>query len=148
MKAAFPLLALLCLATVSAKDKPAGPPVANEDKILVLEPFHIQGKPISSYAFDMRIYGDRDTKKVKRILVMRVLPGTDAEKLGLQPGDEIVKIDGVAVKDMDAEVAADSPLGRIFLNRDPGEPLNLEVIVRRSEKFTLHAQRVTPDPSP
>jgi membrane-associated protease RseP (regulator of RpoE activity) len=148
MKVAFPLLALLCLAPVFAKDKASAPPVANEDKILVLEPFHIQGKPISSYAFDMRIYGDRETKRVRRILITRVLPNTDAEKLGLQPGDEIVKINGAAVKDLSAEVAPDSPLGRIFLNRDPGEPLDLDVVVHRAEKFTLHAQRLTLDPSP
>ncbi len=145
MKVALPLLALLCLAPVFAKEKEASPPVANEGKVLVLDPFHIQGKPISSFAFDMRIFGNPDTKKVERIFITRVLPNTDAEKLGLQAGDEIVKIDGVAVKDMDGAVAADSQLGRIFLNRDPGTPLNLEVIVRRMDKLTLHAQRVTPD---
>jgi len=146
MKVASSLLALLCLATVSAKEKDLAAPLPVEGKVLVLEPFHVQGKPISSYAFDMRIYGNPYTKKVERIFITRVLPDTDAEKLGLQAGDEIVRIDGVAVKEMDGLVAADSPLGRIFLGRQPGEPLNLEVIVHRTEKFTLHATRALPGP--
>ncbi len=56
-------------------------------------------------------------------------------------GDEIVKLGGVTVTEFDSQVARDSPLGRIFLNRTPGEPLDLEVLVRRPEKITLRTTR-------
>lgn len=143
MKAAFPLLALLCLAPVFAKDKDAGPPGAADDKVLVLEPYKIQGSPVLSFAFDITVYGDPKTKTVTRIFIARVVPNTDAEKAGLQRGDEIVKLNGVPVKGLEARISPDSALGQIFLNREPGEPLDLEVIVHRAEKFTLRAQRPT-----
>ncbi|MEJ1972562.1 MAG: PDZ domain-containing protein [Lacunisphaera sp.] len=144
MKVASALLALLCLAPASAKDKaPSPPPV--DDKVVVLQPFEIKGKPIISFALDLRIYMDPATRKVERIFITRVWENTDAEHAGLQVGDEIVKVDGMSVRELDARVAADSPLGRIFLNRPPGEPLRLDVITRRTEKFILHSQRPMPD---
>lgn len=142
MKAAPLLLALLCLAPLSAKDKAPSPPVG--DKILVLEPLKIQGSPIISFAIDITVYADPETKKVSRIFIARVLPDTDADKAGLKAGDEIVKMDGTAVKDFDAVVSIDSPLGKTLLNRAVGDPLRLEVITRRTEQFTLRAQRGTP----
>ena len=144
MKVASVLLALVCLAPVAGKEKDRPPPPLADDKIVVLEPFKVTGSPIISFAIDIVVYGNPKTKKVNRIFIDRVVPDTDAERAGLQAGDEIVKLDGVAVKDMDAEVSRDSGLGKIFLNRTPGEPLKLEVITRRTEHFTLRAQRDRP----
>ena len=132
MKAVSPLLALLCLATVSAKDQAASPPAKTDDKIVVLEPMKIEGRPVISYAIDLRIYMDPDTRKIDRIFIVGVHEDTDAEQKGLKPGDEILKLDGVAVKEMEARIAPDSSLGRILLGRAPGEPLNLEIIARRT----------------
>lgn len=140
MKAVPLLLALVCLATVSGKNE--SPPAAPaQDKVLVLEPLKIHGSPIISFAIDITVYATPETKKVNRIFISRVLPDTDAEKAGLKAGDEIVKLDGVPVKEFDAVVSVESPLGRVLLNRDPGVPLKLEVITRRTEQFTLRAQR-------
>lgn len=136
------LLALACLTPAPGKEK--NPPAPANEKILVLDPIKIQGSPIISYAIDISVYADPKTKKVNRIFITRVIPGTDAERAGLQAGDEIVRLDGVAVKELDSEVSVRSPLGRIFLNRRPGEPLNLVVLTRRPEKVTLQAQRGSP----
>ncbi len=145
MKATFSLLALLCLATVSAKDKTTSSPVPVDDRVLVLDPLHVQGKPVVSFGFDLRVYSDPQTKKVTHVLITRVIPRTDAEKAGLRPGDEIVKVDGVAMQDLEAEVSVHSEFGRIFLNRKPGDQAKLEVITRRTENFTLHIQHQMPD---
>jgi S1-C subfamily serine protease len=134
------LLTLLCVVSLPGKD-----PIEPADrKVVVLEPLVIREKPIISYAIDITVYADPATKKVSRIFIARVLPGTDAEKAGLQAGDEIVSLGGTPVKELDARVAPDSALGRLFLNREPGEALDLEVVTHRTQKFTLRAQRGTP----
>jgi predicted metalloprotease with PDZ domain len=142
MKAASLLLTLVCVAAAPAKDK--NPPAPPNDKVLVLEPVKIQGSPIISFAIDITVYADPKTKKVNRIFVSHVHPNSDAEKAGLQAGDEIVKLDGVAVKELDSKVSRDSALGRIFLNRTPGEPLRLEALTRRPQQFVIKAQRNLP----
>lgn len=142
MKTASLLLALVCLATVWGKEEK--PPAEASDKVLVLEPVKIKGSPIISFAIDIAVYADPKTKKVNRIFISRVHPDTDAEKAGLQPGDEIVKLDGVSVKELDCEVSRESALGRIFLNRTPGDPLKLEALTRRPQQFVLRAQREIP----
>lgn len=136
------LLALLCVASLPAKEPEPAAPV--DRKVVVLEPLVIREKPIISYAIDITVYADPATRKVSRIFIARVLPGTDAEQAGLLAGDEIVGLGGTAVKELDARVAPDSALGRLFLNREPGETLDLEVITHRTQKFTLRAQRGTP----
>lgn len=142
MKAVSVLLTLVCLATVSGKDK-LPPAVANE-KVLVLEPMKIKETPLISYAIDIAIYADPKTKLVTRIFITRVMEDTDAARAGLQPGDEIVSLDGVPVKGLEPRVGPDSPLGKFLLNRDHGERLNFEIITRRTENVTLRASRGWP----
>ena len=142
MKAALLLFASLGVVMVSAKDE--SPPEPVEDKIIVLEPFKVRAAPINSFGINFRIYMDPATKKVERIFITRVIPNTDAERLGLQVGDEIVKIDGVLVQELDARLNPDTVLGKTFLKREAGAPLDLEVITRRAKKFTLRAQRGVP----
>lgn len=139
MKTGFFLLVLLTVTPASSKEN--SPPPLTSDKVLVLDPIKIQGSPIISFAIDIAVYADPETKKVDRIFIKRVLPDTDAERAGLQAGDEIVKLDDVSVKEFDAVVSVETPLGQILLNRKPGEPLKLEVIARRTQQFTVRAQR-------
>jgi C-terminal processing protease CtpA/Prc len=141
MKPLPALFALLLLATATGKD---APPVTATEKPLELEPVQVRGNAISSFAIDIVIHSDRETKRVNRIFITHVRPDTDAERTGLQVGDEIVKLDGVPVKGMDSRVAEGSPLGRIFLAREPGDDLKLEVLTRRTQNFTLRAQRGSP----
>jgi S1-C subfamily serine protease len=143
MKATPALLALLCVVAAPAKDKAASPAPSAGEKVLELEPMKIEGRPIISFAFDIVIYVDPATTKVSRIFITRVHEGTDADRLGLHEGDEIVKLEGVPVKGMEASVKPESTLGRLFLNRTPGDPLDFEAIVRRTERLTVRAQQPT-----
>lgn len=142
MKIAPVLAALLLAAPAFAADPK---PAEAKDRVVVLEPMKIKGSPIISFAVDIAIYMHPETRKVSRIFITAVRENTDAEKAGLQPGDEIVKLDGTPVKEFDALVSAESPLGHLLLSRKPGEQIKMEIITRRTEQVTLAAQRPTPE---
>lgn len=146
MKALPCLLAVLLLAPATAKEKPAKetPPDQRKEEVYTLDPLKVHEKPILSFAVDLAVYADPKTKQVTRVFITGVRPDTDAEHLGLQAGDEIVKIDGQPVAGMDSVVAAETQLGKLLLNRRPGEPLKIEVITRRTQSFTLRAQKGSP----
>lgn len=82
-----------------------------------------------------------------RALYVREAPqGMGAEKAGLQPGDEIVMIEGRYVKDMDATAV------RAKLRGDPGSAVQLtvvrgnEVLHVRVVRAALGARRPSPPP--
>jgi C-terminal processing protease CtpA/Prc len=129
------LLALLMAATMCGRQTP--PPA--KEKPLELEPMKIHEKPIISFAIDIVVYASPDNKAVTRIFITRVLPGTDAERAGLRQGDEIISLDGTPAKGMDPVIAAESPLGRLLLNRPPGDSMKFEVFTRRVQDHTLRA---------
>lgn len=72
------------------------------------------------------------TFKDGRVLIMSVLPGTPAERVGLKPGDIILKINGQEVKDV-AEVVK-------MLRGEPGTKVDLLIWREKFDKpqtFTL-----------
>jgi S1-C subfamily serine protease len=137
MKLALASVSLVFLGPLSVK---AMPPAPADSKVFVLEPFKVKGTAASNFAIDIRILVDAGTKKVFKMVVTRVAEDSDASDLGLQVGDEIVKIDGVPVEGMDSKVDRTSQIGRIFLNRHSGDSLKLEIITRRTQEIRLRAQ--------
>ena len=135
MKLAPLLLAVALLSPVIAKDKPP-----EDNEVFVLDPFKVKGNASSNFAIDIQVIVNAATKKVAQIKITHVYEDTDASDLGLQAGDEIVKIDGVLVDGMESKVDLNSQIGQIFLNRRPGDALRLEVVTRRTQKITLRAQ--------
>ena len=135
MKLAPLLLSFALLAPVFAKDQP---PAGNE--VLVLDPLKVKGNASSNFAIDIQLVVNATTRKVAQIKITHVYEDTDASDLGLQPADEIVKIDGVPVDGMDPKVDFTSQIGLIFLNRHPGDAVRLEVATHRIQKVTLRAQ--------
>jgi PDZ domain len=142
MKPAALVLSLALLTPLPAADPP---PPAPDNEVLVLDPFKVHGTPTNSFSFALQILITTDTKKVARIFITKVLPG-DAQDLGLQPGDEILKIDGLPVEGMDSRLNPSSLLGRTLINRRPGDPLKLEVRIWRTKEVTVHALREVPWP--
>ena len=136
MKLVLFMVALALVAPLAAEDEPSVPV---DSKVIVLKPVKVQGTATSNFSIDVRIIVDAGTKKVYKIVITRVADHSDAAALGLAAGDEIVKIDDVPVAGMDPRIEKDSQIGRIFLNRQPGDPLNLEVVTQRTKQITLHA---------
>jgi predicted metalloprotease with PDZ domain len=135
MKSIRLLAALLSPVLLLAADSPPA-----KEKLLVLDPMMIRSVPIGSYAIEVGIKVNSDTKKVERMFVTGVRENTDAEDAGLEPGDEILQLDGRSVQEFDASLRKDGPLSRILIDREFGEPLKLEILVHRKQTFTLRAQ--------
>lgn len=143
MKRLLLVLTLLSpILLLAADQKPA-----KEEKVLVLDPMVIRSIPLGSFAIDLGLKRDDTTGKVERMFITGVAEDTDAEAAGLQVGDEILKINGRSVKEFDATVKKDSPLGLLLINRTPGDPIQIEVLVRRIQTLTLRAQK-NPMPQP
>ena len=126
-----------CLPILSAADAPNAVPTA--EKKVQLAPYAVKGTPLNSYAFDLQVYTDKKTHKVARIFIVRVGDGSDAQKAGLEAGDEIVRIDGTAITEFDPQIGPESRLGQLLVNRRKGDEIDLEVILHRKSKVTLRA---------
>jgi len=143
MKLAPLLLCCALLPLLAAQENPPAPtatpaPLPAEPEVVQLETFKVKGTAISNFAISVQILVNREEKKTK-IIITKVLPFTDASQLGLRPGDEILKINGQPVADMDPKIGPDSPLGLLLLNRKPGAALDLEVTTVRTRSLTLRA---------
>ncbi len=136
MKSAVILLALIFISPLCAREKT---PEVTEGEKVVLDPFRVKGEATSNFSIDIRIIKDATTRKILRIFITRVAPDSDAAKLGLQVGDEIVSIEQEPVKGMDGRIDIASKIGRYFLNRQTGDELNLEIVMHRAQKITLRA---------
>ncbi|HET7535701.1 MAG TPA: PDZ domain-containing protein [Candidatus Didemnitutus sp.] len=137
------LLWLVLVGSLSAAEKmPAEP----EEKIVTLDSYDVRGRPVSSFPITIQVQYNPELKKTKLVIIY-VTPESDADRQGLRAGDEIVKIGGKPVEDMDPRVTKDSPIGKIFLNRKPGDRLDLEVVTHRTKAITLRASPAIPPPN-
>lgn len=130
------LLCLFCLATLLGKESAVDPTSAEAS--VTLDPMQVKSHPVSSYAFSFHTIFNEQTKRT-RLIVATVDPNSDAADADLQPGDEIVSIDGELVSGMEPVVGKGTPLGRLFLNRPPGTPLQLEVVTHRTKRVSVRA---------
>lgn len=104
--------------------------------LMQLEKFVVNGRAINSFGFDIHTYVNAENK-IHLMLIGQIAEGGSAFGRDLQPGDEIVKINGRPVRDFDRLVSPQSELGKLLLNRRPGDMLELEIIKRRPAKVTL-----------
>jgi S1-C subfamily serine protease len=133
-------LGLLLLSVHAETPPPAAPPPVQ------LTPYAVKDDPVNSYAFDVRVVADKATRRISRLIITRVPENSDAAREGLEVGDDIIKVNGTKVTDMEARVDPDSPLGQAMVNRSPGTVLDLEVVVHRQRSVTLRALRSVPGP--
>lgn len=97
----------------------------------------IKGSPICSYGFGVSAFREPVTKKIKRLFVADVTDDSEAQRQGIQEGDEILSINGTKVAGMDGLMNPGSPLFNLLINQPPGQTIKFEIAVRVPRTFTL-----------
>ncbi|HVS50962.1 MAG TPA: PDZ domain-containing protein [Opitutaceae bacterium] len=95
--------------------------------VVALAPFRVKEPPLSRFPISFEVVRDPTGQRVTGIVVTEVPRNSTTEQAGVQVGDAIVAIDGRKVQEFAAGVGKDSELGRIFLNREPGDSVDLEI---------------------
>ena len=87
----------------------------------------VEAKPLTSFGLSLQMVAVRQTRQVLRMFVREVVPQSEADYGGLQPGTEILSINGRAVDTFVAGFTAESELGKLFVNRHRGDRVLLLV---------------------
>ncbi len=96
--------------------------------------------------FGIGVAGTREaeTHLIKRLFIIDVTADSEAGRLGLQPGDEILSINGKKVAGMDGTKKAGAELFELLVNQAPGKTIQLEVVVHSVKSLTLTARTPIP----
>lgn len=111
---------------------------------VALEPFKIRENPVTGFPISLEFRPNPANGHVDHILVTDVPAGSATERAGVAVGDEVVAIDGRKAQDFLPGVTKNSELGRIFLNREGGDEVQLDVLPAKStqvRKVTLTLAR-------
>ena len=129
--------ALLLVASFVPWSRGVEPAKAEPEETIELPKLAIKGSPISSYGFGIVGLREPVTKKIKRLFVADVTEDSEAQRRGIQEGDEILSINGVKVAGMDGLMKPGSPLFDLLINQPPGQSIKFEITVRVTKSFTL-----------
>ena len=111
--------------------------------VVALAPVRVKGVPVSDFPISLEVIRNPAGDRVERIVVSDVPAESAIEQAGVRVGDAIVAIDGRKTEDFAAGLGKDDELGRIFLNRTPGDTVKLEIQPADAGKpfsVTLRAQ--------
>jgi len=108
---------------------------------VAMTPYVVKDVPISDFpiGFDVLRQGNRITE----VIVNLVPPGSTTDRAGVKIGDAIVAINGRKVVDYATGVGKESEIGRIFLNRKPGDEVALEILPAGGKKVIKLTLRVS-----
>ena len=95
--------------------------------VSMLEPLNVVDDAISDYPIGFKIAVRAGTDQVGQILVTDVPDDSQSSRAGIKVGDEIVAINGRQSTSFSADSGRTGELGRIFLNRWPGDKVFLEL---------------------
>lgn len=110
------------------------------EPVEVLPDLKVKGQVQCSFGFGVTMHREAGTLKVLRLFVGKMEKRSPAAKLGLNPGDEILSINGEKVRGMDGEAKQGARLFSLLCNRAPGETIDLEVAAPdRVHRLTLKA---------
>ncbi len=118
-----------------AEKVPPPPPVES----IEMPKMRVKGHAACSFGFGLVGTRDPATKKISRLFISAVTPGSEAERRGLKVDDEILAINGEKVAGMDGWVRPGSRLFDLLVDQVPGETIELELAVRTKRTLTLQA---------
>lgn len=104
-----------------------------------LPPLEVKDNAYCNFGISVQALGNPQTRQITRLFITDVWEKSEAEKLGLKPGDEILAINGIKVSDMKGGMQRGSDLFELLVNRGKGARIRLEVEVRVTKRFTLTA---------
>ena len=117
----------------------AQPEPPKTEEAVELPKMTVKGEPICSYGIAVAGTRESGTKKIKQLIIYAVSEGSEAERQGLKPGDEILSINGQKVAGMDGMMKAGSQLFDLLVDQRFGQKISIEVAVRTVRKLTLQA---------
>jgi len=132
--AAFLLLACLCSALHAA-----APTRPESGETITLPKFEVKGNAICCYGFGVIATWDAKTQTVTHLYVDEVSPDSEADRIGLQRGDEILSINGRKIADMKGGLKRGSDLFALLVDQPVGRMTDFEVTVRVVKKVVLSA---------
>ena len=123
---------LFCWSIAAAFGAAAPTADGPDNRVIQMKPFDVKQRPITSFGLSLRIIGDPQTRFVKRILVLAVATDSQAEYKGIEPGTEILGVNGKSVNSLEFGLSQGTELNRLFLNRKYGDTITL-VVVSKAE---------------
>ncbi|HEX2854007.1 MAG TPA: PDZ domain-containing protein [Opitutaceae bacterium] len=112
---------------------------------VAMSPYVVKDIPVSDFPIGFDIMRNSGGDRVTGIVVNLVPPGSTTDRAGVKVGDAIVAINGRKAVEFAAGVGKDSELGRIFLNRKPGDQVDLEILPAGATKsFPVTLRLLTP----
>lgn len=94
---------------------------------VAMDAYTVKNTPVSDFPLSIDIERSPDNARVATITVSGVPADSTTERAGVQQGDVVLSINGRKSTDYAAGVGKDTELGRIFLNRSPGDEIVLEI---------------------
>ena len=125
----FALGLAIAPALAPAAGSGASGPAANEGEMLLMRPYLVEAKPLTSFGVSLQIFALPNTKRILRMFIREVLPNSEAGSNGLVPGTEILGINRRSVDSFVIGFDPQSELGHLFVNRPRGDRIQLLVVV-------------------
>ncbi|MEO6995935.1 MAG: PDZ domain-containing protein [Lacunisphaera sp.] len=101
----------------------------------------VKGTPVCSFGIGVVCTRDPATRKIRRIFISEVIPGSLASEDGLKQVDEILAINGRTVAGVEGDIKPGAWPFDQLADREAGETIDVEVAVRVIKKLTLLAFR-------
>jgi predicted metalloprotease with PDZ domain len=138
----------IVVATVALLSICAAPMMSGKDAVRLpaeesinLPKMTVKGVPVCSFGIGVVCTRDPVTRKIKRVFISEVLPGSLADENGLKEGDEILAINGRKVAGVEGDIKRGAWLFDQLADREPGEKIDVEVAIRVIKRVTLRAFR-------
>lgn len=132
-------LALACASWLAAAESGAGAAPPAESEAVAMPALVVKDNALCSFGIGVQAIGNLETKEISRLLITDVWEGSEAEKLGLKAGDEILSINGIKVSALKGGTKRGGDLFELLINRPRGARLKIEVLVHTVKRMTLVA---------